>query len=50
MKKVAGVSNHNLVRNSNAYMSQGGKIDPEFKFSWIDNFYQEAQHKFQFGN
>ena len=28
MKEVAGVSNHNLVRDSNAYMSQGGKIDP----------------------
>ena len=37
MKEVASVSNHNLVRNSNAYMSQGGKINPEFEFSWIDN-------------
>ena len=43
MKEVAGTSSHNLVRNSNAYMSQGGKIDPEFPFSWIDNSYQEAQ-------
>ena len=24
-------------------MSQGGRIDPEFPFSWIDNSYQEAQ-------
>ena len=31
MKKVAGVSNHNVVRNSNAYTSTGGAIDPEFK-------------------
>ena len=49
MKEVAGVSNHNLVRNSNAYMSQRGKIDPEFQFSWIDHSIQEAQAKFQLG-
>ena len=49
MKEVVGVSNHNLVRNSNAYMSQGGNIDPEFQFSWIDNSIQEAQEKFQLG-
>ena len=42
MKEVAGVSNHNLIRNSNAYLSQGGKIDPEVDFSWIDNSYQET--------
>ena len=47
MKEVAGVSNHNLVRNSNAYMSQRGKIDPGFEFSWIDNSYHEAEQKFQ---
>ena len=49
MKEVVGVSNHNLVRNLNAYMSQGGNIDPEFQFSWIDNSIQEAQEKFQLG-
>ena len=49
MKEVAGVSNHNLIRNSNAYMSQGGKIDPKSEFSWINNSYQEAQQKFQLG-
>ena len=49
MKEIAGISNHNLVRNSNAYMFQGGKIDPEFPFSWIDNSYQEDQEKFQLG-
>ena len=43
MKEVAGVCNHNLVRNSNAYMSTGGAIDPEFKISWIDNPYEEAK-------
>ena len=27
MKKIAEVSNQNLVRNSDAYISNGGKID-----------------------
>ena len=49
MKEVAGISNDNFVRNSNAYMSQGGKIDPEFQFSCIDNSIQEGQEKFQMG-
>ena len=49
IKEVAGTPSHNLVRNWNAYMSKGGKIDPEFPFSWIDNSYQEAQEKFQLG-
>ena len=49
MKEVAGVSNHDLIRNSNAYMSQGGKIDPEFQVFWIDSSYQEAQQKLHFG-
>ena len=43
MREVADTSNHNLVRNLKAYMSQ------EFPFSWIDNSYQEAQEKFQLG-
>ena len=47
LKEVAGVSNYSLIRNSNAYLSQGGKIDPEFVFSWVDNSYKEAQQKFQ---
>ena len=32
MKKVAETSNHNLVRNSNSYMANGGKIDSESDF------------------
>ena len=32
MKEAAGVSSHNLVRNSNAFFSNGGKIDPEYEF------------------
>ena len=35
MKKIAEVSNQNLVRNSDAYISNGGKIDPVF--SWTDD-------------
>ena len=29
MKRVAEISNHNLVRNSDAYMASGGQIDPD---------------------
>ena len=49
LTEVAGVSNHNLIRNSNVYVFKAEKIDPEFEFSWIDNSYQEAQQKFQLG-
>ena len=49
MKEIAGISNHNLIRKSNAFMSKGGKIDPEFQFSWIDGSYKKAQEKFQLG-
>ena len=37
MKKIAEVSNQNLVRNSDAYISNGGKIDPDNEFSWTDD-------------
>ena len=47
MKEVAAASNHNLVRNSNASITNGGKIDPDFEFSWINNSYTESQQKFQ---
>ena len=29
MKKIAETSNQNLIRNSDAFISGGGKIDPE---------------------
>ena len=32
MKEAAAASNHNLVRNSNAFLINGGKIDPHFTF------------------
>ena len=49
MKEAAGTSNNNLVRNSNTFLSNGGKIDPEFEFSWVNNSYSEMQQKFQLG-
>ena len=33
MKRAAEISNHNIVRNSDAYMSSGGQIDPDNEFS-----------------
>ena len=47
MKKVAEVSNQNLICNSDAYISNGGKIDPDNKFSWIDDSYNQGKEKFQ---
>ena len=29
MKKIAQILNENLVRNSDAYLSRGGKVDPD---------------------
>ena len=47
MKKIAEVSNQNLVRNSDAYISNGGKIDPDNGFSWTDDSYKQGKDKFQ---
>ena len=47
MKKVAETSNNNLVRNSNAYLASGGKIDPTSKFEWVDSSLEETKEKFQ---
>ena len=49
MKKVAETSNHNLVRNSDAYMANGGKIDTKDPFSWINSAHVETQQKFELG-
>ena len=49
MKKIAEVSDKNLVRNSDAYISNGGKIDPDNEFSWIDNSYKQGKGRFQLG-
>ena len=32
MRKIAEISNQNLVRNSDAYLSSGGKVDPDNEF------------------
>ena len=47
MKKVAEVSNENLVRNSDAYISISRKIDPDNEFSWIDDSYKQGKDRFQ---
>ena len=47
MKKIAEVSNQNLVRNSDTYISNGGKIDPDNEFSWTDDSYKQGKDKFQ---
>ena len=47
MKKIAETSNQNLIRNSDAYISNGGKTDPDNEFSWIDDSYQFRKEKFQ---
>ena len=49
MKEAAAASNHNLVRNSDAFLRNGGKIDPEFTFFWVNESYSEMQQKFQLG-
>ena len=49
MKKIAEVSNKNLVRNSDAYISNGGKIDPGNEFSWTDNSHKQGKDRFQLG-
>ena len=47
MKKMAEVSNQNLIRNSDAYLARGGKTDPGNDFHWIDDSYKQGQQKFQ---
>ena len=49
MEKVAEISNQNLIRNSDAYISNGGKIDPDNEFSWIDDSFKQGKEKFQLG-
>ena len=49
MKKIAEISNQNLIRISDAYISDGGKIDPDNEFSWIDDSYKQGKDRFQLG-
>ena len=46
MKKVAEISNQNLIRNSDAYLSTGGKTDPDKEFVWIDDLFKMTSNKF----
>ena len=50
MKKVAELSNQNLVRNSDAFMCKGGKVDSEKEFVWIDDSIKQATAEFQLNN
>ena len=43
MKKIAMLSNQNLLRNANAFKAQGGEIDKEMKFQWIDESQEATQ-------
>ena len=47
MMTVAELSNQNLVRNSYAFMSKGGKVHSEKEFVWTDNSIKQATAKFQ---
>ena len=49
MKEAAAACNHNLIRNSNVFLTNGGKIDSEFDFSWVNDSFSEMQQKFQLG-
>ena len=47
MKKITETSNNSLIRNSNAFLASGGKVDPNSKFEWVDSSMEESQDKFQ---
>ena len=49
MKKIAEISNQNLVWNSDAYISNGRKIDPDNEISWIDESYKQGKKFFSIG-
>ena len=47
MKKIAEVSKENLVRNSDAFISSGGKVHPDNESCWIDDSYKTSKEKLQ---
>ena len=47
MKKVAEISNQNLIRNSDAFLSSGGVTDPDNEFVWIDDSFIMSPEKLQ---
>ena len=46
MKKIAELSNQNLVRNSDAFISNGGKVDSEREFVSIDDSFRKEHQNF----
>ena len=42
MKEVAVASYHNLVRNSNVFVTNGGKVHPDFEFLWTNDSYAQS--------
>ena len=46
MKKIAEISNQNLIRNSHAFLSAGGKTDPDTEFLWIDDSLKTTINQF----
>ena len=49
MEEATDASNQNLIRNSNAFLCKGGKIEREFEFSWVNDAFAESQQKYQLG-
>ena len=49
MRKIAEVLNQNLIRNWDAYLSRGGKSDPDREFQQVDDLYKQGQQNFQLG-
>ena len=49
MRKIAEVSNQNLIRNLDSYLSRGVKTDRDREFQWVDDSYKQGQQKFQLG-
>ena len=47
MKRIADLSNQNLVRNSDAFISNRGKVDSKREFVWIDDSFKKGASKFQ---
>ena len=47
MKRIADLSNQNLVRNSGAFISNGGKADSVREFVWVDDSFKKGASKFQ---
>ena len=47
MKKVAEISNQTIIRNFDAFISSGGKTDPDNEFVWIDDSFNLGSDKFQ---